>query len=76
MALYAVSHPAGCSPIVHVAVVASFSDGMSSAAPALRGGAGGVCSSRVPAPAARPPGVLTLLGPRDGSLWLLNSQVV
>ena len=31
-------------------------------------------ASLTPQPALRPPGTLVMLGPRDGSLWLLNTM--
>ena len=66
------SHPPGSAPAVHVVTVASFHDGMSPPTAAMRPSA---AACLLPTPAARPAGVLSLLGPRDGCLWLMNSQV-
>jgi hypothetical protein len=35
---------------------------------------GVVVDTQLPVPLVRPPGPLTMLGPRDGNLWLLTAQ--
>ncbi|GAX81639.1 hypothetical protein CEUSTIGMA_g9067.t1 [Chlamydomonas eustigma] len=69
VALPNANQPLGTAPPIHMVTLASFGDGMvpppSTLLPPRN-------TCLLPQPMARPGGMLRLLGPRDGFLWLMN----